>query len=158
MGPQLFPRDSREKYIMKISRLSEQDLPSLADMFRQFWGETSSLEKMRATFSRLVANPAYILLAARENGRLTGFVMGIVCEELYGDCRPFMVVEDLIVDEKQRRKGAGSALMSELEKCAIDHDCCQIIFVTEADRTEAHRFYKSLGYESEPYKGFKKRI
>jgi ribosomal protein S18 acetylase RimI-like enzyme len=143
---------------MKITRLTEHDLSDLAKLFRQFWGEKSSLEKMRLTFSRLATNPAYILLAAKQNGRLTGFVMGIICEELYGDCKPFMVVEDLIVDKNHRRSGAGSALMGELEKYAIDHDCCQIIFVTEADRTEAHRFYKALGYEFEPYKGFKKRM
>ena len=69
-----------------------------------------------------------------------------------------LVVEDLIVDKNQRRNGVRSALMRELEKCATDHDCCQIIFVTEADRMEAHRFYRSLGYEFESYKGFKKRM
>lgn len=143
---------------MKIERLTEDDLTALAEMFRQFWDEKSSPEKMGSTFSRLATNPAYILLAAKNNDRLVGFAMGIICEDLYGECKPFMVIEDLIVDKNQRRNGVGSALMRELEKCAIDHDCCQIIFVTEADRTEAHRFYRSLGYEFESYKGFKKRM
>jgi ribosomal protein S18 acetylase RimI-like enzyme len=89
---------------------------------------------------------------------LVGFAMGIICEDLYGKCKPFMVIEDLIVDKNQRRSGIGSALMRELEKCAIDNDCCQILLVTEADRTEAHRFYRSLGYEFESYKGCKKRV
>ncbi|MCP4370346.1 MAG: GNAT family N-acetyltransferase [Deltaproteobacteria bacterium] len=143
---------------MDISRLTEHDLPSLADLFRQFWGENSSLEKMQTTFARLATNSAYILLTAKQDELLVGFAMGIICEELYGDCKPFMVIEDLIVDKKQRRNGAGSALMQELEKCAMAHDCCQILFVTEEDRSEAHRFYRSLGYKFEPYKGFKKRI
>ena len=34
----------------------------------------------------------------------------------------------------------------------------EVAFVTEAERTGAQRFYKSLGYEFESYKGFKKRI
>ena len=83
---------------MKIERLTEYDLTPLAELFRQFWGEKSSLERMRLTFSRLATNPAYILLAAKQNDRLVGFVMGIICEELYGECKPFMVIEDLIVD------------------------------------------------------------
>ena len=143
---------------MNIERLTDDDLTPLAEMFQQFWGEKSSVEKMRKTFSRLATNPAYILLAAKQNERLAGFAMGIICEELYGDCKPFMVIEDLIVDKTQQRRGVGSALMRELEKCAWENDCCQIIFVTEADRTQAYRFYRSLGYESEPYKGFKKQI
>ena len=143
---------------MKIDKLTEQDLEPLSEIFVQFWHEKSSLDKMRATFSRIAINPAYLLLTAKHNGRLVGFVMGIICEELYGQCKPFMVIEDLIVDANQRRNGIGTALMRELEKSAIAHGCCQIIFVTEAERTEAHQFYMSLGYDYEPYKGFKKRI
>ena len=143
---------------MKIDTLTENDLSELAELFRQFWGEDSLLENMRMTFWRIATNPSYRLLAARQENRLIGFAMGVICEELYGDGRPFMVVEDLIVDKQQRRTGAGSELMRTLEKWAVDHDCCQFIFVTEAERTEAHRFYQSLGYEFESYKGFKKRL
>lgn len=107
---------------------------------------------MCETFFKLVKNPSYILLAAKQDGQLVGFTMGIICEELYGDCRPFMVMEDLKVDKNQRRSGIGAALMRDLEKCAIDHDCCQIIFLTEADRSDALRFYGSLGFDYEPYK------
>jgi GNAT superfamily N-acetyltransferase len=143
---------------MKIDTLTENDLPELSELFRQFWGEASLLENMRMTFWRIATNPSYRLLAARQENRLIGFAMGVICEELYGDGRPFMVVEDLIVDKQQRRTGAGSELMRTLEKWAVDHDCCQVIFVTEAERTTAQRFYQSLGYESKPYKGFKKRL
>ena len=143
---------------MKIGRLIEDDLAPLSKLFEQFWGEESSLEKMKLTFSRLKSNPAYILLTAKQDRKLMGFAMGVICEELYGDCSPFIVMEDLIVDKNHRRNGAGSALVRELEKYAIGFKCCQIIFVTESDRADAHQFYKSLGYDFEPYKGFKKRM
>ncbi|MBA3027858.1 MAG: GNAT family N-acetyltransferase [Desulfobacteraceae bacterium] len=143
---------------MRIERLSENDLVSLSEIFHQIWGEISSLEKMKSTFSRLKANPAYFLLAAKQDNELVGFAMGVICEELYGECKPFMVVEDVIVDQRQRQKGVGSALMRELEKYAKDCECCQIIFVTESNRKDALGFYNALGYEYEPYKGFKKII
>ena len=143
---------------MEIGRLKENDLAPLSIMFQQFWGEKSSPEKMRSTFSRIKTNPAYILLVAKQKKRLMGFGMGIICEELYGDCKPFMVIEDLIVDKNQRRSGVGAALMAAFEKCAFENNCCQIIFVTEAEREETLKFYRSLGYDHAPYKGFKKRI
>jgi ribosomal protein S18 acetylase RimI-like enzyme len=143
---------------MRIERLKKDDIPPLAELFRQFWGEKSSTEKMTSIFSRIKTNPAYTLLAAKQKDRLVGFAMGIICEELYGNCNPFMVIEDVIVDKRQRGNGVGSALMRELEKDAMAHDCCQIIFITEANRTDALRFYRSLGYEFEPYKGFKKKL
>ena len=138
--------------------LEEQDLPVLAELFQQFWNEESNLEKMQTKFSELIENPAYILLGAKINSRLVGFAMGIICEELYGECESFMVIEDVIVDKNQRRSGIGSALMSALEKHAIERNCCQIIFVTESNRTETVRFYASLGYDPDSHTGFKKRL
>lgn len=143
---------------MKIEPLTMKDLPSLSDLFYQFWGETSSIEKMQTTYSKMAENPAYILIAAKQDSQVVGFVMGIICEELYGDCRPFMVIEDMIVDKNQRRSGVGAALIREMEKNAVENDCYQVILITEADRTDAVTFYGKLGYNFEPYKGFKKRI
>jgi len=143
---------------MEIRKLAETDLESLAVLYKQFWGEESSLEKMRATFQSLKKNPNYILLVADQQNNLVGSAMGIICEELYGDCKPFMVVEDAIVDKHHRRLGIGSSLMRKLERCAAKHNCSYIIFVTESERTEAYRFYESIGYKSDAYKGFKKRL
>ncbi len=143
---------------MQIERLKSTDLPRLAELFQQFWGETSSQDSMRAIFQRITANPAYVLLAAKSAGRLVGFAMGVVCEDLYGDGRPFMVVEDLIVDQARRRQGVGKALMYALEKTARERNCGQIILVTEANRTDSIRFYQSLGYDAGTQCGFKKRL
>jgi ribosomal protein S18 acetylase RimI-like enzyme len=143
---------------VEIGRLTETDLPALAGLYKQFWGEDSCLDKMRATFRRLKDRPDYIFLAAKTQGRLVGSVLGIVCEELYGDCIPFMVVEDVIVDAEWRRKGIGSALMRELESLAVERNCGYVIFVTEAERTDAQRFYESIAYKPDAYRGFKKRL
>ncbi len=143
---------------MQIERLQRTDLPRLAKLFQQFRGEASSQDAMRATLERIIVNSAYVLLAARQAGRLVGFVMGVVCEDLYGDGRPFMVIEDLIVDQALRRQGVGQALMAAVEKAAIARNCGQIILVTEAERTDAIRFYHALGYDAGTHRGFKKSL
>jgi len=144
---------------MLIRKLVNDDLPALAELYTQFWGEDSSLEMMHATFQRLQSNPNYILLVAEgSEGNIVGSVMGIICEELYGACHPFMVIEDVIVDATQRRQGIGSALMRVLEQHACDRGCGYILFVTEAERTDAHRFYASLGYQLHTHQGFKKHL
>jgi GNAT superfamily N-acetyltransferase len=143
---------------MGIRELKETDLESLAELYVQFWGETSCPERMRETFRRLKDNPDYIFLVAEHKGHIAGSLMGIICEELYGECRPFLVIEDVIVDKASRHKGIGSALIRKIENCAISRNCNYIIFVTESERTEALPFYQSLGYSPEAYRGFKKRL
>ncbi len=144
--------------MIETVELTEGDLQSLAGLYKQFWNEDSDIVKMRGTFRRLAGNRDYIFLGAKRDGQLVGTVMGIVCEELYGQCRPFMVVEDVVVDREHRRRGVGSLLMRELERRAEDRGCSYIIFVTEQDRTTAHQFYGSLGYDLDGYRGFKRRI
>jgi GNAT superfamily N-acetyltransferase len=143
---------------MDIAELTDLDLVALARLYKQFWGEDSSPEKMQTTFKRLHANPDYILVGAKREACLIGSVMGIVCDELYGECNPFMVVEDVVVDKDHRRQGVGSQLMAKLEQRALERDCSYIIFVTEQNRAAAHQFYESLGYSPDKYKGFKKRL
>ncbi len=143
---------------MEISRITAADLASLGELYKYFWDEESSMEKMLAVFERISVNSDYILLGAKDSGRLIGSVMGIICYELYGSCKPFMVVEDVVVDKEYRRGGVGSQLMRKLEECAITNDCGHILLVTGAGRLDAIEFYQSLGYQAEQYKGFKKKL
>lgn len=141
-----------------VRRLAEEDLPALARLYVQFWNEESSPGRMQETFRRLRDDPDYVFLVAEVDEEIAGSLMGIICEELYGECRPFMVLEDVIVDREFRQQGIGSALMREIEAYAVSRTCNYILFVSERERTDAVPFYRSLGYAPDEYRGFKKRL
>jgi len=143
---------------VKIRKLLPSDLEALARLYRQFWDEESNLDRMKAIYEELSTNPKYILLCATMDEVVVGSVMGIVCDELYGECRPFLLMENLVVDAGFRRHGIGKALLSELEKKAREWKCSQILFITEADRKDAVSFYKSAGYNAQKHIGFKKSL
>jgi ribosomal protein S18 acetylase RimI-like enzyme len=143
---------------METTELTENDLAGLAELYKEFWNEDSSLEKMRPLFHKVGNDPNYIFLVVKDDGILAGSVMGVICENLYGECKPFMVVEDVVVSKDLRPRGIGTILMRELEKIAVERNCRQTIFVTESNRTDAIAFYQSLGYEADRYTGFKKKL
>ncbi len=141
-----------------IRDLASEDLHGLAQLYKQFWGEECSLEKMQTVFETVCKDPRYVFLVADDHGLLTGSVRGVVCATLYGNCKPFMVVDDVIVDRPYRRRGIGKRLMRCLEARALENDCAFMTFVTETSRIEAQRFYSALGYDPEAYVGFKKNF
>jgi Predicted acetyltransferase len=143
---------------MKIRNLEVEDMESLSKLYYQFWNENSDVIKMENKFSDLQSNDAYIFLCAVEANLLVGSVMGIVCEELYGDCKPFLVIENMIVDCKYRKKGIGKMLIEQLEKQAKAKGCSQIILVTETNRHDACEFYESMGFHPTVNKGYKKKL
>lgn len=142
---------------MQIRTIEKEDLPQLAALYKQFWNEECDICTMQTQLEKLQTNDAYILLCAVMGGRLAGSVMGIVCSELYGSCQPFLVVENVIVDQSCRREGVGRALMCELENQAKMRGCSQMLLVTEQSRHDARAFYEALGFGTN-YKGYKKKL
>ena len=140
---------------MQIRNMIEGDIPQLANLYQLFWGEPSDTEKMEQQFAVIKNKDTHILLSAVEHERLIGSVTGIICAELYGDCRPFLVIENMIVDQTKRRKGIASALLNELETIAGERECT---LVTETDRTDACAFYEASGFLSGVNSGYKKKL
>lgn len=134
------------------------DIFELAQLYRQFWNEESCVETMNKQFTKFQKNDSHILISAIDNNKLIGSVMGVICEELYGDCKPFLVLENMIVDINYRNKGLGKALITKLEEIASKKSCTQVIFITESNRIDACKFYESAGYSPQTHKGFKKKL
>jgi len=143
---------------MEIRALTVEDMESLAQLYYQFWNEACDVPKMKASFHAMQGDGAYLLLGAQDGDQLVGSVMGVVCRELYGDCAPFLVLENMIVDKQYRNRGVGKLLFGELEARARLRGCAQIILVTESGRKDAHRFYESMGFHPTANKGYKKKL
>jgi ribosomal protein S18 acetylase RimI-like enzyme len=144
--------------MLSIRRLQISDLEPLRQLYRLFWGEDSDIERMRKRFHEMESNSRQVILCATLDNLVVGSVMGIVCNELYGDCRPFLVMEDLIVDKEHRNHGIGKALVRELEKFAQENSCSQMLFITETHRHDAVSFYESIGFDSKSHIGFKRKL
>jgi ribosomal protein S18 acetylase RimI-like enzyme len=135
-----------------------EDIPQLEKLYKQFWNKNSNIEKMQKQFEKIKHNDTHIILCAIDESNLIGSVMGIVCEDLYGDCKPFLVIENMIIDKNYRRKGIGKILFLEIETIAKERNCTQIILVTETDRLDACSFYESIGFSPSTNKGYKKYL
>lgn len=139
-----------------IKTIPKTDLSQLAELYKQFRNEESDIRKMEDLYDKISGDENYILLGAYEGGALTGSVTGILCNELYGKCRPLVVAENVIVNAASRGNGVGRALMTELEEWGRKMGCCQILLITETERKAACAFYESIGFDSVKHKGYKK--
>lgn len=144
--------------ICTIDHIRMEDLPSLIDLYHQMQPSTFSAAEMGETLREAGEDRNHLFLAARREGRLIGTALGVVCRMLYGGRRSFMVVEDVVVDERWRHRGVGRRLMRELEHEACKQNCSYIMLITDAFRTDSQQFYRSLAYSSDGYVAFKKRL
>jgi len=141
-----------------ISKIVEGDLIDLSELLEELSGNKTDIAKMTQNFRMMTENKDYILLGAKEDNVLAGSLMGIICHDMAGDCRPFLVIENVIVLKKYRGKGIGKLLMSEIEEIGKKRNCYYSMLVSGKNRIDAHNFYGSIGYEKDFVKGFKKYL
>ena len=137
-----------------------EDILELAELYRQFFNQSSHVPKMTEILERLLTRDDYIFLSAACGDKLVGTVMGIVCEHLYGNCAPFLVLQNFIVDQEHHRKGVGSLLLAEMESRAKEKGCLCCDLVSTTYRVGACRFYRDRGFDGiyEGTVGFRKLL
>ena len=141
-----------------IKEIELASLHELGDLYQELMNKPSNLNKLEEVFKEIKADRRYILLGAFVEGELLGSLMGIICQDLVGDCKPFMVIENVVVSSRARRQGVGKKLMNAIEEMAHERDCYYIILVSGEQRKEAHIFYESLGYRDEKVEGYRKYL
>jgi ribosomal protein S18 acetylase RimI-like enzyme len=57
-------------------------------------------------------------------------------------------VDELVVDQRHRRMGIGSALLRRMEEIAAEMGCKRLQLDSAHHRLEAHAFYESLGFRN----------
>lgn len=142
-----------------IVQIEGTDLKELAALSQELCDRETNMSCLKDTIAKMIDNPDYILIGVRDDRhQLIGSVMGIICMDIVGDCRPFLVLENLIVSEKARGLGIGKMLVKYIEERARERNCYYIMFTSLTKRKEAHRFYESIGYAKGVAEGFKKYL
>jgi GNAT superfamily N-acetyltransferase len=139
-----------------INRIESEDLPGLTLLYNELAVESSLLSNIQSNFEKISTNDCYFLLGAKVENQLCGSLMGVLCYDLVGECRPFLVIENVIVAKDFRKMGIGKALIGNIENIARKHNCYYSILISSDHRKEAHTFYDSLGYGDTKVRGFKK--
>ncbi|UQZ36216.1 GNAT family N-acetyltransferase [Paenibacillus sp. PK3_47] len=144
--------------MVTIKEIEADSLEALNELYSELTGVTANPGKLKETFNMIKADSRYILLGAYTDGELLGSLMGIICQDLVGDCRPFMVIENVVVSSRARRRGLGKQLMTAVEAIAHKRNCYYIILVSGEKRKEAHVFYERMGYRDEKVEGYRKHL
>ena len=142
---------------MLVRKIEKADLPQLAVLYEQLMEAPTDLALLEENFSALQSEGRSVVLGAFEGDTLIGTAYVIICRDLVETCRPFAVVENVVVDEHFRGRGAGKALMQAAEAAAKQFGCTYMILVSGEKRITAHKLYASAGYNV-PVRGFKKYL
>jgi GNAT superfamily N-acetyltransferase len=145
--------------LITIDKINLDDLLELSNLYEELSENKTNMEKMKENYDWIDANSDYMLIGAKdENNNLVGSLLAIICHDIVGECKSFMVLENVVVKSSYRGLGIGKSLINFIEDYSRERNCYYIIFVSSKSRKEAHKFYESLGYDIDAVQGFKKYL
>ena len=144
-----------------VRTATETDIPRILELYRQLAlnpppanAPGPSLEDCRRVFAEMSNTHGYSLLVAEENGEILGTTVLAILPGLAHGTSPFAVVEYVVVDEKHRGRGIGKLLMEYVIARSREAGCYKIMLTSDKRRKQAHKFYRSLGFEASAH-GFR---
>lgn len=144
------------RYILRKAQVD--DLEDLGKVMLVISDQPADPEKVAQLIHEIGENPQKYLLVAEdsETHEIVGSLLGVVFEDICGDCRPILLVENVAVLEKYQGQGIGRLMFEKIEAWGKEMNCHYEILVSGMGRTGAHKFYSALGFEE--VKGFKKYL
>jgi GNAT superfamily N-acetyltransferase len=140
----------RDTMDIEIRKATEPDLPAILRLYAQPGiddDEVLALDTASAIFQRMATYPRYDVYVAMSENAIVGTFALLVMDNLAHVGAPSAVVEDVIVDEALRGRGVGGAMMKFAMKVATECGCYKLTLSSNLRRTDAHAFYRSLGFE-----------
>jgi GNAT superfamily N-acetyltransferase len=148
--------------VVTIRRATEEDIPRILELYRELAITTSQVELSRSpspydyrrAFAEICAGPGHELLVAECQGEAVGTMVLLIVPNLSHGACPWALVENLVIAHGQRRRGRGKMLMEYAIARAREAGCYRVVLSSDRRRRDAHRFYRSLGFEASAH-GFR---
>ena len=135
-------REARVEDVPPIVRMLSDDF--LGQQRERF--EVPLPESYIQAFREIEADPNNELIVAEADGEVIGTLQLTFTPSLSYQGGKRCTVESVRVDEKLRGKGIGREMMMWAIDRAKQRGCVSMQLTTHKDRTDAHRFYESLGF------------
>ncbi len=145
---------------MEFRRLTEQDLPSLLELYKQLQpdDEATSTEKSKAVWQEIENNPDIQYFGAVDNGRVVSTCYAVYIPNLTRNNRGICFIENVVTDKDYRNQGLASKVIDMAVAYAKEKDCYKAILQSGSSRVDAHRFYENKGFDGSSKKAFDMRL
>ena len=131
---------------MDIRLAEEADIDGILALQVQIYRQYDSTEKAKEILYGLLATANCDVLVARDGADIIGSAF-VFYLPIPAHGRPYAFIEGLVVDEKRRKSGIGTALFQKVIELAKAKNCYKILFTSAYSREEIHPFYEKLGFK-----------
>jgi len=138
--------------------LGEDEILSLLELYQQLHGGDAIDEITVKRIWGKIQKQDIRYFVARENGRIIASCYICIIPNLTQGGKSIGFIENVITDEKYRRRGVGRTVMENAIRYAKEQNCYKVLLQSGNKRTDAHPFYEKIGFDGTSKKAFELRF
>lgn len=143
--------------------LTEKDLPSLLELYVQLDESNKDLTAQGSlpVWEEISKNPniKYFGAVDTANGdKVVSTCFTMIIPNLTAHGRSICFLENVVTDAAYRKQGLARKVIEMATEDARANNCYKVILQSNCKRTEAHKFYKNLGFDGNLKKAFDLRL
>lgn len=139
-----------------IREVSIDDLDGLMKLYMQLHNNPMP-EKSAGIFElwdRIVDDKDHHIIVAEEDGDIVSSCVCVIIPNLTHNQQPYAFVENVITDERYRKRGLATQCLNFAKEIALRENCYKLMLLTGSKEEGTLNFYRQAGYNSEDKTAF----
>ena len=133
-----------------IREITPEDFDGLMRLYTQLHGNPlpEKTSEVLSLWNNILADKNHHIIVAEENGQIASSCVCVIVPNLTHAQRPYALIENVVTDEKHRKKGLATACLDYARALAEKENCYKMMLLTGSKDESTLNFYRKAGYNS----------
>ena len=139
-----------------IREIRDTDFDGLMELYMQLHDNPMPAEtpEIMELWQRILNDKAHHIIVAEEDGKIVSSCVCVIIPNLTHNQQPYAFVENVITDERYRKRGLATDCLNYAKEIAEKENCYKIMLLTGSKKESTLNFYRQAGYNSEDKTAF----
>lgn len=139
-----------------IREITENDFDGLMTLYMQLHDNPmpEKTEEIMELWEKIITDENHHIIVAEEDGKIVSSCVCVIIPNLTHNQQPYAFVENVITDERYRKKGLATECLHYAKNIAQKENCYKLMLLTGSKQESTLNFYRKAGYNSEDKTAF----
>lgn len=139
-----------------IREITENDFDSLMTLYMQLHDNPmpEKTKEIMELWEKIITDENHHIIVAEEDGKIVSSCVCVIIPNLTHNQQPYAFVENVITDERYRKKGLATECLHYAKNIAQKEKCYKLMLLTGSKQESILNFYRKAGYNSEDKTAF----